>query len=74
MAIWHTTRKISNSYMSMPQFTEGLADSGNDSAENQAMQRHYEYYKSLADSGQLKEEDQTQWRLALERKQQGLVE
>jgi hypothetical protein len=60
--------------MFMPRFTEGLADSGNDRAEKQAMQRHYEYYKSLADSGQLKEQDQAQWRLALERKQHGLVE
>ncbi len=40
----------------------------------QAMQRHYEHYKNLADRGELKQEDAEQWRLALERKDQGLVE
>jgi len=46
----------------------------NPAEEKQAMQQHYEYYKNLADNGQLSDEDEEQWRLAQRRKASGLIE
>jgi len=50
-------------------------DSSNTPAEEkQAMQRHYEHYKKLAENGALSLEDEAQWQLAQKRKASGLVD
>lgn len=39
----------------------------------EAMQRHYDHYRVLAETGKLSPFDEPQWRLAQERKKKGLV-
>ena len=42
--------------------------------EKDAMQRHHEYYRKLAEAGTLSAEDETQWELAKQRKASGLID
>jgi hypothetical protein len=60
----------------MPSEREGEStdSSHTSSGEKEAMQRHYEHYKALAEAGTLSPEDELQWKLAQQRKASGLID